>query len=70
MSPTEQLEKKRKTTLSFRHKLQVIFLSEGYTPQAENMKLADRILTLLEGYVELEVDIIVYTRIHKVMRGI
>lgn len=34
------------------------------------MELADRVLTLLEGCVELEIDIIAYTRVHKFMRGI
>lgn len=64
------MEKKQKTILFLRHKLQKGFLSRDQTPKAEDMTQMNENLTQLEGYPDLETSIIKTTKINKVLKGV
>jgi hypothetical protein len=70
LSPAEALEKKQKTILFLRHKLQKGFLSRDQTPKAEEMPQMNENLSQLETYPDLETSIIKATKINKVLKGV
>lgn len=70
LSPAEILEKKQKTILFLRHKLQKGFLSRDQTPKAEEMPQMNENLSQLETYPDLETSIIKATKINKVLKGV
>lgn len=70
LSPAEALEKKQKTILFLRHKLQKGFLSRDQTPKADEMPQMNENLSQLETYPDLETSIIKATKINKVLKGV
>lgn len=58
------------TVLFLRHKLQKGFLSRDQAPKEEEMKPMAEHFRALEGYKDLEVDMIRTTKIHKVLKAI
>ncbi|QDS72921.1 hypothetical protein FKW77_007990 [Venturia effusa] len=70
MTPQEKMDKKQKTILFLRHKLQKGFLSRDQTPKAEDMAQMHDNLGQLEQHPELETSIIKATKINKVLKGV
>jgi len=56
--------------LYFRHKLQKGFLSRDQAPKEEEMQQMSDYFTSLEGYKDLEGNIVKRTKIHKVLKAI
>ncbi len=56
--------------LYFRHKLQKGFLSRDQAPKEEEMQQMSDYFTSLEGYKDLEGNIVKGTKIHKVLKAI
>lgn len=70
MTEQEKMEKKQKTILFLRHKLQKGFLSRDQTPKAEDMAQMHDNLGQLEQHPDLETSIIKATKINKVLKGV
>lgn len=70
MTAQEKMEKKQKTILFLRHKLQKGFLSRDQTPKAEDMAQMHDNLGQLEQHPDLETSIIKATKINKVLKGV
>jgi len=70
LTPEQALEKKSKTILFLRHKLQKGFLSRDQAPKAEEMPQMHENLNQLQTYPDLEASIIKTTKINKVLKGI
>lgn len=70
MTEQEKIEKKQKTILFLRHKLQKGFLSRDQTPKAEDMAQMHDNLGQLEQHPDLEISIIKATKINKVLKGV
>lgn len=70
LTPQEKMEKKQKTILFLRHKLQKGFLSRDQTPKAEDMAQMHDNLGQLEQHPDLETSIIKATKINKVLKGV
>ncbi|KAI9845836.1 MAG: hypothetical protein M1837_004516 [Sclerophora amabilis] len=70
LSMTELREKKQKSILFLRHKLQKGFLTRDQTPREEEMKTMSDYIGKLESYADLEVSIIRATKINKVLKAV
>ncbi|KAI9687046.1 MAG: hypothetical protein M1822_002456 [Bathelium mastoideum] len=70
LSEAEMLEKRRKTVLYLRHRLQKGFLAREAPPKEEEMEIMHEFFTQLEGYADLELSILKATKIHKVLKAI
>ena len=69
LTEAEIKEKKEKTVLYYRHKLQRGFLSRDSVPKEEEMKSMSDFLSELETHHDLEGAIIRATKIHKVLKA-
>lgn len=69
LSPEEKYERKKKEVLFLRHKLQKGLLTRDQQPKEEEMKLMSDYLTKLEGFPDLETEIIRTTKINKVLKA-
>ncbi|KAF2435864.1 hypothetical protein EJ08DRAFT_692439 [Tothia fuscella] len=69
LTPQEKFDKKQKTILYLRHKLQKGFLSRDQTPKSDEMPAMSEHLTQLEAHTDLEPAIIKATKINKVLKG-
>lgn len=67
---TERKEKREKTVLYLRHRLQKGFLTRDQTPKVEEMANMSGYFKQLEAHADLEAEIIRKTKIHKVLRAI
>ncbi|KAL1603586.1 hypothetical protein SLS60_005174 [Paraconiothyrium brasiliense] len=70
MTEEERLEKRKKTVLYLRHRLQKGFLDRAKPPQDEDMSNMSGYMTQLEELKNLEPEIIKETKVHKVLKGI
>ncbi|KAF2403731.1 hypothetical protein EJ06DRAFT_290840 [Trichodelitschia bisporula] len=70
LSAEEKLNRKQKTILYIRHKLQRGFLSRDQAPKDDDMPQMAEYLDQLEGFSDLEATIIRGTKINKVLKGV
>ncbi|ORY04020.1 hypothetical protein BCR34DRAFT_627168 [Clohesyomyces aquaticus] len=70
LTPAERLEKREKSVLYLRHRLQKGFLSRDQAPKEEEMDHMSEYLKQLEAYKDLEGDVIKNTKVHKVLKAI
>lgn len=70
MSAEDRFERKKKEVLFLRHKLQKGLLTRDQQPKEEEMKMMSDYLTKLEGFPDLETEIIRLTKINKVLKAI
>ena len=70
LTEAELLEKRRKTVLYLRHRLQKGFLARDEPPKEEEMKSMNEFFTQLENFADLELSILKLTKIHKVLKAI
>ncbi|KAF2001179.1 hypothetical protein P154DRAFT_173054 [Amniculicola lignicola CBS 123094] len=70
LTPAERLEKREKSVLYLRHRLQKGFLARDQAPKEEEMHNMSDYLKQLEELKELEAEIIKKTKVHKVLRAI
>ncbi|KAL9084040.1 MAG: hypothetical protein Q9165_008241 [Trypethelium subeluteriae] len=70
LTEAEKLEKRRKTVLYLRHRLQKGFLAREAPPKEEEMETMNDFFTQLESYADLELSILKTTKIHKVLKAI
>lgn len=70
ITPAEAKKKKQTSVLYLRHKLQKGFLTRDQPPKEDEMETMHGHFTQLEGYPELEADIMRETKIHKVLKAI
>ncbi|ODA81973.1 hypothetical protein RJ55_00478 [Drechmeria coniospora] len=70
MTPEERHARKEKEVLYLRHKLQRGLLTREQQPREDEMKAMSDFITMLEGFVDLEVSIIRSTKINKVLKAI
>lgn len=69
ISAEEKYERKKKEVLFLRHKLQKGLLTRDQQPKEEEMKMMSDYLTKLEGFPDLETEIIRTTKINKVLKA-
>lgn len=69
MSAEDRFERKKKEVLFLRHKLQKGLLTRDQQPKEEEMKMMSDYLTKLEGFPDLETEIIKLTKINKVLKA-
>lgn len=69
MSAEDRFERKKKEVLFLRHKLQKGLLTRDQQPKEEEMKMMSDYLTKLEGFPDLETEIIRLTKINKVLKA-
>lgn len=69
ISAEEKYERKKKEVLFLRHKLQKGLLTRDQQPKEEEMKMMSDYLTKLEGFPDLETEIIRITKINKVLKA-
>ncbi|KAJ4416369.1 hypothetical protein N0V82_006806 [Gnomoniopsis sp. IMI 355080] len=69
LSPEDKYERKKKEVLFLRHKLQKGLLTRDQQPKEEEMKMMSDYLTKLEGFPDLETEIIRTTKINKVLKA-
>lgn len=69
MSAEDRFERKKKEVLFLRHKLQKGLLTRDQQPKEEEMKMMSDYLTKLEGFPDLETEIIRVTKINKVLKA-
>ncbi|KAF2187750.1 hypothetical protein K469DRAFT_725217 [Zopfia rhizophila CBS 207.26] len=70
MTEAERLEKREKSVLYLRHRLQKGFLSRDQAPKEEEMANMSEYLKQLEAYTDLEAEVIKKTKVHKVLKAI
>jgi hypothetical protein len=70
LTEAERLEKRDKSVLYLRHRLQKGFLSRDQAPKEEEMENMSDYLKQLEGHQDLEAEIIKKTKVHKVLKAI
>ncbi|KAF2467570.1 uncharacterized protein BDR25DRAFT_63824 [Lindgomyces ingoldianus] len=71
MTEAERLEKREKSVLYLRHRLQKGFLSRDQAPKEEEMANMSEYLKQLEAYKDdLEAEVIKKTKVHKVLKAI
>jgi hypothetical protein len=70
MTEAERLEKREKSVLYLRHRLQKGFLSRDQAPKEEEMENMSDYLKQLEGHQDLEAEVIKKTKVHKVLKAI
>ncbi|KAL5376348.1 hypothetical protein DPSP01_010574 [Paraphaeosphaeria sporulosa] len=70
MTEEERLEKRKKTVLYLRHRLQKGFLTRNQPPRIEDMSAMSGYMAQLEELQSLEPEIIKETKVHKVLKGI
>lgn len=70
MSAEDRFERKKKEVLFLRHKLQKGLLTRDQQPKEEEMKMMSDYLTKLEGFPDLEAEIIRRTKINKVLKAL
>ncbi|KAL5395017.1 hypothetical protein PMIN04_005274 [Paraphaeosphaeria minitans] len=70
MTEEERLEKRKKTVLYLRHRLQKGFLTRNQAPKIEDMSAMSGYMAQLEELQNLEPEIIKETKVHKVLKGI
>lgn len=69
MTEAERLEKREKSVLYLRHRLQKGFLSRDQAPKEEEMENMSDYLKQLEGHQDLEAEVIKKTKVHKVLKA-
>lgn len=69
MSAEDRWERKKKEVLFLRHKLQKGLLTRNEQPKEDEMKMMSDYLTKLEGFPDLDVEIIRATKINKVLKA-
>ncbi|CAN8099300.1 unnamed protein product [Discula destructiva] len=69
LSPGEKYDRKKKEVLFLRHKLQKGLLTRDQQPKEDEMKLMSEYLLKLEGFPDLDSDIIRTTKINKVLKA-
>lgn len=69
MTAEDRFDRKKKEVLFLRHKLQKGLLTRDQQPKEEEMKMMSDYLTKLEGFPDLEVEIIRLTKINKVLKA-
>ncbi|KAF2799105.1 hypothetical protein K505DRAFT_231757 [Melanomma pulvis-pyrius CBS 109.77] len=70
LTEAERLEKREKSVLYLRHRLQKGFLSRDQAPKEEEMDNMSDYLRQLEGHQDLEAEVIKKTKVHKVLKAI
>ncbi|KAF2875017.1 hypothetical protein BDV95DRAFT_626569 [Massariosphaeria phaeospora] len=70
MTEAERLEKREKSVLYLRHRLQKGFLSRDQVPKEEEMSNMSDYLKQLEEHSDLEAEVIKKTKVHKVLKAI
>lgn len=70
LSAGEKYDRKKKEVLFLRHKLQKGLLTRDQQPKEDEMKMMSDYLAKLEGFSDLETDIIRVTKINKVLKAI
>lgn len=70
MTAEDRFERKKKEVLFLRHKLQKGLLTKEQQPKEEEMKMMSDYLSKLEGFPDLEAEIIKLTKINKVLKAI
>lgn len=70
MSAEDRWERKKKEVLFLRHKLQKGLLTRDQQPKEEEMQMMSDYLTKLEGFPDLDVEIIRVTKINKVLKAL
>lgn len=70
MSAEDRWERKKKEVLFLRHKLQKGLLTRDLQPKEEEMQMMSDYLTKLEGFPDLDVEIIRVTKINKVLKAL
>ncbi|KAF2204201.1 hypothetical protein GQ43DRAFT_197906 [Delitschia confertaspora ATCC 74209] len=70
MTPAERLEKREKSVLYLRHRLQKGFLTRDQAPKEEEMANMSDYFRQLEAYTDLEAEVIKKTKVHKVLKAI
>jgi hypothetical protein len=68
LDPVEARQIREKEVLFLRHQIQKAFLSRGEAPQEKQMPLMVVYFQRLEGYADLDVDVIRITKIDKALR--
>lgn len=69
MSAEDRWERKKKEVLFLRHKLQKGLLTRNEQPKEDEMKMMSDYLTKLEGFPDMDVEIIRATKINKVLKA-
>lgn len=69
LSAGEKFDRKKKEVLFLRHKLQKGLLTRDQQPKEDEMKMMSEYLLKLEGFPDLETDIIKTTKINKVLKA-
>ncbi|KAF2270614.1 hypothetical protein CC78DRAFT_596243 [Lojkania enalia] len=70
LTEAERLEKREKSVLYLRHRLQKGFLSRDQAPKEEEMESMNVYLKQLEEHPDLEAKVIKQTKVHKVLKAI
>ncbi|KAF2707779.1 hypothetical protein K504DRAFT_383308 [Pleomassaria siparia CBS 279.74] len=70
LTDAERIEKREKSVLYLRHRLQKGFLSRDQAPKEEEMDNMSDYLKQLEGHQDLEAEVIKKTKVHKVLKAI
>ncbi|KAI9689678.1 MAG: hypothetical protein M1820_010107 [Bogoriella megaspora] len=66
----EQLEKRKKTVLYLRHRLQKGLVTRDQMPKEEEMGNMNELFNQLENFADLELSVLKATKIHKVLKAI
>lgn len=69
LTAVEKFDRKKKEVLFLRHKLQKGLLTRDQQPKEDEMKMMSEYLSKLEGFPDLETDIIRITKINKVLKA-